>query len=128
MAGPPNDTLPRRQRQVLEVLHRRGPSTAAEVMTALPDALSNSTVRTTLRILEAKGHVRHHEHDGQYVYTPVEAPAATRRAAVRHLVRTFFRGSTPDAVASLLGADPTLTAQDLDRIAALIARARGERP
>ena len=120
-----DDVLPRRQRQILEVLHSRGPSTAAEVMAALPDALSNSTVRTMLRILEEKGHVMHRERDGQYVYEPTVRPTVARRAAMRHVVRTFFAGSTADAVAALLGADRALTEQDLDRIEALIARVRG---
>lgn len=121
------DELPRRQRQVYEVLHRRGPSTAAEVMAALPDPLSNSTVRTTLRILETKGHVRHREVDGQFVYEPATPPAVVRRAALRHVVQTFFSGSAADAMASLLGSARDVSDDELAEMEAMIARAREAR-
>jgi predicted transcriptional regulator len=86
-----------------------------------------STVRTQLRVLERKGHVRHEEEGLRYVYLPAVPRHAARRPALRHLVDTFFDGSTEKAVTALLGRDNTrLSDDELDRIAELIARARKE--
>jgi predicted transcriptional regulator len=88
---------------------------------------SYSTVRTQLRVLEEKGHVRHEEQGLRYVYTPAVPRHAVRRSALRHVVDTFFDGSAEKTVAALLGGESTrLSDQELDRIAELIARARKE--
>ena len=118
-------TLSRRERQIMDVLFRRGRATAAEVMADLPGEPTSSTVRTQLRILEEKGHVRHEEEGLRYVYFPVVARSAARRSALRHLVDTFFEGSTEKAVAALLGGESSRIGQEeLDRIADLVAKAR----
>lgn len=116
--------LSRRERQIMDVLYRRGRATAADVQAHLPDGPGYSTVRTQLRVLEQKGHVRHDEVGLRYVYAPTVPRAAARKAALRHLVDTFFDGSTPKVMAALLGADGDLTADDLDRLEGLIAEAR----
>ncbi len=101
--------------------------TAAEVMDDLPGNSSYSTVRTQLRVLETKGHVRHEEEGLRYVYLPALPRRAARRSAVRHLVETFFDGSAEKAVAALLGGEAArLSDEELERIAALIERARKE--
>ena len=117
----------RRERQIMDVLFRRGRATAAEVMDELPGEPSYSTVRTQLRVLEEKGHVRH-EFDGvRFVYMPAVARHAARKSALRHLVDTFFDGSAEKAVAALLGGEGArLTDDQIDRIAALIEKARKE--
>ena len=117
--------LSRRERQIIDILYRRGRATAAEVMEDLPGDSSYSTVRTQLRVLEEKGHVRH-EQDGQrYVYSPAVSRGTVRRSALKHLVETFYEGSVEQAVAALLGGEGSrLTDQQLDRIEDLIKRAR----
>jgi BlaI family penicillinase repressor len=119
--------LSRRERQIIDILYRRGRATAAEVMEDLPGNSSYSTVRTQLRVLEEKGHVRH-EQDGQrYVYTPAVARGTVRRSALKHLVETFYEGSVEQAVAALLGGEGSrLSEEELDRIEGLIKKARKE--
>src|SRR5437660_11102663 len=89
-----HSALSRRERQIMDILYRRGRATAGEVMADLPGGPSYSTVRTQLRVLEAKGHVRHDEDGLRYIYTPARPRRAARRSALRHLVDTFFEGST----------------------------------
>ncbi len=117
--------LTRRERQIMDILYRRGRASAAEVMGELPGDPNYSTVRTQLRVLEQKGHVRHEELGLRYVYMPAVPRHAARRSALNHLVDTFFEGSTAQAVAALLGSDAgKLSDDDLTRIADLIAKAR----
>jgi predicted transcriptional regulator len=124
--GAPPD-LSRRERQILDVLYKTGRATAADVQTAIPDAPSYSAVRTLLRILEDKGHIRHEQDGSRYVYLPVVARDAAKRSAMRHLLNTFFEGSTTQAIAALLDEDSSrLSNADWDRLAAAIKRARKE--
>jgi predicted transcriptional regulator len=117
--------LSRRERQIMDILFQRGRATAAEVMEALPGNSSYSTVRTQLRVLEEKGHVRHEQDGVRFVYTPVVARHTARKSALRHLIDTFFEGSAEKAVAALLGGEGAkLTDEQIDRIAAMIAKAR----
>ena len=102
MTRPQSHSLSRRERQIMDVLHRLQRATAATVRTELPSPPSYSAVRALLRILEEKGHVRHIVEGPRYVYEPVAALEAERESAMRHLVRTFFDGSTQDAVVALL--------------------------
>ena len=119
--------LSRRERQIMDILFRRGRATAAEVMEELPGDPSYSTVRTQLRVLEEKGHVRHEEEGLRYVYLPVLARHTARRSALRHLVETFFDGSSEKAVAALLGGEGArLSDDELNRIADLVNKARKE--
>jgi predicted transcriptional regulator len=95
------------------------------VMADLPGKPSSSTVRTQLRVLEEKGHVRHDEQGLRYVYMPAVPRHAARRSALRHLVDTFFDGSAEQVVAAVLGGEGArLSEEQLDRIADLLARAR----
>ena len=120
-------TLTRRERQIMDVLYRRGRATAAEVMADLPGEPNYSTVRTQLRVLEDKGHVRHDEEGLRYVYAPAVPRHAARKSALKHLVETFFDGSAEQVVAAVLGGEASrLSDEDLERIAALVADARKE--
>jgi predicted transcriptional regulator len=117
--------LTRRERQIMDILYRRGKATAGEVMKELSGKPNYSTVRTQLRVLEAKGHIRHQEEGLRYVYTPVIPRHAVRRSALRHLVDTFFDGSAEKVVAALLGDEASrLSGEDLRRIAELVATVR----
>ena len=121
--------LSRRERQIMDILYRRGRATAAEVNEELPGEPHSSTVRTQLRVLEEKGHVRHAEEGLRYVYMPAVPRRAARKSALKHVVDTFFDGSAEHAVAALLGGEATkISDEQLDRIADLIARARKEKP
>ena len=117
--------LTKRERQIMDALYRLGRATGAEILEAMPGAPSYSTVRTQLRVLETKGHVRHEEHGLRYVYMPIVPRHSARRSALKHLVETFFDGSNANVVAALLGGDGSrLSDDDLDRIAALLENAR----
>jgi predicted transcriptional regulator len=120
-------TLTRRERQIMDVLYRRGRATAAEVMAELPGEPNYSTVRTQLRVLEDKGHVQHEEEGLRYVYAPAVPRHAARKSALKHLVETFFDGSAEQVVAAVLGGEASrLSDEDLKRIAELVADARKE--
>jgi predicted transcriptional regulator len=124
-ARPP--ALTRRERQIMDILYRRRRATAGEVMEELPGDPSYSTVRTQLRVLEHKGHVRHEEIGLRFVYMPAVARGAARKSALKHLVETFFDGSAEKTVAALLGGEARrLSNEELDRIAELIENARKE--
>ena len=117
-------SLSRRERQIMDILYRQGRATAGEVMEALSGNPTYSTVRTQLRVLEEKGHVRHEEQGLKYVYIPAVPRTAARRSALRHLVETFFDGSAESAVAALLGGEGArLSDEELERIGELVKRA-----
>ena len=99
--------LSRRERQIMDVLHRRRRASAAEVQAALPDAPGYSAVRALLRILEEKGHIKHHREGACYVYLPRASRESARRSALKRVVATFFQGSVAQAVAALLEAGDT---------------------
>src|SRR2546428_3358148 len=127
---PLHTALTRRERQIMDILYRRGRATAGEVMAELTGDPSYSTVRTQLRVLEEKGHVTHEEEGLRYVYIPAVPRRAARKSALRHLVDTFFDGSAEQVVAAVLGGEGSrLSDKELDRIAELIAKAKkgGER-
>ena len=127
MADPTTSRLSRRERQIMDVLYQLGEATAADVQERLPEPPSYSAVRAMLRILEDKGHVRHHEDGPRYVYAPVVARDKARKSAVTHLLRTFFDGSVEQAMAALLdGADRSLSRDEMDRLARLIDERKRE--
>jgi BlaI family transcriptional regulator, penicillinase repressor len=127
MRKPLHAVLTRRERQIMDILFRRGRATAAEVMEELSGEPSYSTVRTQLRVLEEKGHARHEEEGLRYVYMPALARTAARKSALRHLVDTFFDGSAENVVAALLGGGGArVSEEEMQRIADLVAKARKE--
>ena len=125
MPGPLHHALSRRERQIMDILYRRGRATAVEVMADLSGEPNSSTVRTQLRVLERKGYVRHEEAGLRYVYLPAVARHAARKSALRHLVDTFFDGSAEKVVGALLGGEGArVSDEELERIAALVAKAK----
>src|SRR4051794_24787206 len=102
MAKSTDQYFSRRERQIMDVLHRSGEATAAEVLSALPDPPSYSAVRTLLRILEEKGHVKHRQEGVRYIYLPCVSRQTASRSALKRVVSTFFEGSITGAVAALL--------------------------
>jgi predicted transcriptional regulator len=118
--------LSRRERQIMDVIYRRGRATAAEVLEDIPNPPSYSSVRALLRLLEEKGHVRHEQDGPRYVFLPIVNRERARKSALKHVVRTFFDGSATDAVAALLDGDRQLDSSELDRLSAMIDEARRE--
>lgn len=122
---PPTEDLTRRERQVMEILHRRGESTVAEIMHALPDPPTYSAVRSVLRILVDKKLVSYKEDGPRYVYFPAKPTEKAREDALQHVVRTYFGGSTEQAVTALLRlSDTDLTDAEIARLREKIRRAR----
>jgi predicted transcriptional regulator len=125
MADQPAEQLSRRERQIMDVVYRRGQATAAEVLVELPDPPGKTAVRTLLRILEEKGHLKHRQDGLAYVYLPSRPRAQAGKSALRRVLDTFFDGSLEKAVAAHLG-DPAadLSPEDLQRLLDLIRQAR----
>lgn len=125
MSPQPHLDLSRRERQIIDILYARGRATAAEVQSALPDPPSYSAVRAMLRILEEKGHVRHEQDGPRYAYVPTLARDNAKQSALRHVLKTFFDGSTEQAISALLGDKSSqLSDAELERLARLIDQAR----
>jgi BlaI family transcriptional regulator, penicillinase repressor len=121
----PLSELGRRERQIMDILFRRGRATAAEVLEDLADPPSYSSVRGMLRLLEDKGYVSHRWDGPRHVFQPTADPRLTGRSAARDLMRTFFDNSMEAAVEALLGAgDRPPTEEELNRLSRLIAARR----
>lgn len=124
---PPEQDLSRRERQIMDILHRAGKATAADVLDNLPDAPSYSAVRALLRILETKGHIRHEEEGRAYVYRPIAGRTDARQSALSHLLKTFFDNSAEQAVAALLAIKgEKMSGAELTRMSKMIERAKKE--
>jgi predicted transcriptional regulator len=119
--------LTRRERQIMDILYASGRATGAEILQGLSDQPSYSTVRTILRVLERKGHVRHVEENLRYVYLPTVRPDQARQSALERVVRTFFDGSAKLAAAAFL--DPkafSLSKDELNELVQMVEQARKE--
>jgi BlaI family penicillinase repressor len=128
MANPNLPPLSRCERQIMDVLYRLERGTAAEILDALTDQPSYSTIRAQLRVLEEKGHVSHDEQNLRYIYHPTVPREKVRGSALRHLVDTFFDGSTEQVMTALLGGEVSrLTPEEIDRLSLLLEKAK-ERP
>src|SRR5881275_449899 len=122
MADRAEEHLSRRERQIMDIVYRRGEATAADVLDDLADPPSKTAVRTLLRILEEKGHLVHRQEGLTYIYRPSRPRSRAGRSALQRVLQTFFDGSLEKAVAAHLG-DPAseLSAEELRRLADLIA-------
>ena len=117
--------LSRRERQVMDILYRRGEATVAEVMGDLPDPPTYSAVRSILRILMEKQLISHREDGPRYVYLPAVNTEAARDDALMHVIRTFFDGSAEQAVAAILRvSDAKLSDKEIDQLRERIKQAR----
>ncbi|MEO8453131.1 MAG: BlaI/MecI/CopY family transcriptional regulator [Gemmatimonadota bacterium] len=121
----PAEELSRRERQVIEILHRRGKATVSEIMNDLPDPPTYSAVRSVLRILGEKNLISYNEDGPRYVYFPVKSTLEARDDVLEHVVRTYFAGSTEQAVTALLRrSDAEISETDISRLRDQIRRAR----
>jgi predicted transcriptional regulator len=122
---PPTEDLSRRERQVMEILHRRGESTVTEILQAIPDPPTYSAVRSILRILGEKKLIEYKEDGPRYVYFPAKPTDQARDDVLAHVVRTYFAGSTEQAVTALLRlSDADVDDADINRLREKIRRAR----
>lgn len=119
--------LSRRERQILDALLEVGEAPAEEIRQRLPDPPSYSAVRVMITRLEKKGYVRHREEGVRYVYAPAVSKSRERSNALSRLVRTFFGGSTTEAVTALLDGAEDLSPEELDRLAGVIQKAKEKR-
>lgn len=119
----PQAELGRRERQIMEIIYRRGRATAAEVLSDLADPPSNSAVRGMLRYLEDKGHLKHEQDGPRYIYLPTSPQRKVRASALSHLVQTFFDGSASDAAAALIESKP-LSRAEYERLSEILAKAK----
>lgn len=111
----------------MDILHARGQATAAEVLAALPNPPSYSAVRALLRILEEKGHVKHHRDGARYVYLPRASKEAASKSALKRVVSTFFQGSVTQAMAALLeNSDAEISDSELEKLQQIIKQAKKE--
>jgi predicted transcriptional regulator len=118
------DSLPRRERELFELLCSAGEATAAELRAAMKDPPSYSAVRTLLTRLEARGVIKHHILDQAYVYQSVPQPAKVRESAMKQMVRTFFDGSAANAATALLGLTSSLSRDEIDALQKAIDEAK----
>ena len=119
--------LTRREREIMDILHRAGRASAQEVLEGMKQPPSYSAVRALLRLLEQRGHVRHVQEGQRYVYQPTTSPNEARKNALSHVVRTFFQGSIEQTVTMLIDTSRSkLSGEELDRLAALVEKARRE--
>jgi predicted transcriptional regulator len=117
------DSLPRREREIFELLCSAGEATAAGIRAAMQDPPSYSAVRTLLARLEARGAIRHRVDDQTYVYKSVPQPAKIRESALKSMVRTFFDGSAASAATALLGLTRNLSADEAEALLKAIREA-----
>jgi predicted transcriptional regulator len=121
----PTDSLTRRERQVMDILHRRGESSVADIMAELPDPPTYSAVRSILRILGEKELIGYREDGPRYLYFPARPTERVREDALEHVVRTYFAGSTEQAVTALLRmTDADLNDAEMQRLRDKIRHAR----
>jgi len=119
--------LSRRERQIMDILYKAGKASAADVRAGLPQPPSDSAVRTLLRILEDKGHIRHELDGPRYVYIPTVRRDTAKRSALKHVVNTFFDGSASQVMAALFEISPRdLGDDELARLRQLIDAAKKE--
>jgi predicted transcriptional regulator len=125
MADSPYQDLSRRERQIMAIVFARGRASASEVVDAMPDAPSRTAVRTLLRILEEKGHLKHSKKGREFIYSPTKGRSRAGRSAFRHVLETFFGGSLEHAVATYLSDRRLqLSGEELNRLAQLINESR----
>ena len=124
-----HEALSRRERQIMDIVYRRGEATAAQILDDLSDPPSYSAIRALLRILVDKKHLQHREDGPRYIYSPTVPRQTARARALAQVVNTFFEGSALKAASALLGSSQRkLTETELDELSALIdaARKRGQ--
>lgn len=121
------EELSRRERQIMEIIYRKGSAAASEVQAELNDSINYSTVRALLRILEEKGHLNHETLNNKYIYHPTVPRQNAIQSVVTNLLDTFFDNSVEQAIAALLELKKdNLNDEELNRLARMVEAARKE--
>jgi len=124
-----HQALSRRERQIMDIVYRQETATAADVLAALADPPSYSSVRALLGILETKGHLKHLKDGARYVYLPTHPRQSAARTALHQVMQTFFAGSVEQTVTALLSTSETpLSQSEWERLSAIVDQARGDTP
>lgn len=117
--------LSRRERQIMNLIFQHGELTAQQVMDQLPDPPGYATVRSLLRILIEKGHLKHYKSGRQFVYQPIKSTEKVRSKSLSQVLKTFFGGSITEAVATFINeSESDLSAEELDELAAIVKAAK----
>ena len=120
--------LSRRERQIMDIIYRIGEASVADVLKNLPDPPGYNSIRVILTILEDKGHLKHRQEGQKYIYMPIEKREQAKKSALRHMVATFFEGSAPNVLSTLLDISASrLTEEELEELAAMIEKAKKEK-
>jgi predicted transcriptional regulator len=92
------------EQQVMEFLWRSGPATGDVVRAAVNKdrSLTDSTIRTVLRRLEAKQFVKHEMDGRQFIYSSSRDPRRVAAEAVRNTLRSFCRGSLEELLTGMV--------------------------
>jgi BlaI family transcriptional regulator, penicillinase repressor len=92
------------EQQVMEFLWQNGPATGDVVRAAVSKdrSLTDSTIRTVLRRLEAKQFVKHEMDGRQFVYSSSREPRKVAAEAVRSALRNFCRGSLEELLTGMV--------------------------
>lgn len=119
--------LSRRERQIMDIVYAASEVSAADVLKALPEPPSYSTVRKLMGILVEKGCLKHRERDGKYYYQPTRTRAKAGKSAMKRVLQTFYEGSLEKAVAAMLsGREAHVSNEELESLAKLIEEAKSE--
>ncbi len=114
-----------RERQIMDVIYSLGEASVTQVLEALPNPSSRSAIRTFLRILEEKGHLKHRTHGREYIFRPIKRRQRAGRSAIQHILDVFFDGSLEKAVSvHLSNPKADISEGELKRLEALIREAR----
>lgn len=125
---PDYSKLSKRERQIMEIIHRLGEASVKEVVSNLSDDPSYNTIRVSIYILKNKGYLRQREEGKKHIYEPVVEAQEAEQSALKHVVKTYFGGSAPKVVSTLLNLDSTpISAAELDELAQLIEKARKQK-
>lgn len=127
MPKTPLQHLSKRERQIMDVIYMLGEATAAEVLEHIPEEVGDASMRKLIRVVEQKGHISHRREGHSYVYFPTTPKKVAGKQALRHLLQTFFQGSAPKAVSTLLEvAGDEMSEEEIGKIQKLIKRAESK--
>ena len=127
MPKPNHQHLSRRERQIMDIIYNNGEATVSHVHQQMPEPPSYTTVRTLMRLLEEKGHLKHKQDGPRYIYLPTVPKTKAQQSALRQMMSTFFNNSPTQAVAALLDLESTkLSEDDIRELETLLKQAKGQ--
>ncbi len=119
--------LSKREQQIMDVIHQMGEASVADVQSRLDDSPAYNSVRIIMGILEKKGFLKHKKDGQRYIYFATEKIDKAKLSALEHLLTTFFEGSAPNIVSTLIKLpDSKLTEKELDELSQIIEEAKKE--